>query len=102
MRFEFGEAQVAQGRHNQRRSQETPTTFGRSNSAEDFSTAPMLDRPRNRMAGQAGERLLTYLNDQEEATRTDEWNDMFALSNEGAAFNQAKMNGGMLPEEGMG
>ena len=102
MRFEYGEAQVAQGRKNQARSQETPTTFGRNNSAEEFQTAPMLDRPKNRMAGQVGERLLDYLNDADEAARTDEWNDMFAQSNEGAAFNQAKMNGGQLPEEGMG
>ena len=102
MRFEYGMPQVAQGRQNQRRSQETPTTFARTNSAEEFRTAPMLDRPKNRMAGQVGERLLDYLNDSDEAARTDEWNEMFAMSNEGAAFNQAKMNGGQLPEEGGG
>ena len=102
MRFEYGMPQVAQGRRNQAKQQETPTTFGRQNAAETFVTAPMLDKPKNRMAGQVGERLLEYMNNPDEQSRTQDWNAMFMESNEGAAFNQAKMNGGTLPEEGNG
>ena len=102
MKFEYGQANVAQGRSNQQKQQETPTTFGRQNSAESFKNAPQLDKPRNRMAGQAGERLLEYLNNPEEQQRTDNWNQAFNMSNEGAIFNQAKMNGGMPPEGGQG
>ena len=102
MKFEYGQANVAQGRSNQQRQQETPTTFARENSADNFQNAPQLDRPRNRMAGQAGERLLEYLNNTKEKERTDNWNQSFGMSNEGAMFNQAKMNGGMPPEGGKG
>lgn len=102
MRFEYGAPQVAQGRHNQQRSQETPTTFGRINSAEDYQSSPQLDKPRNRMAGQMGDRLLEYLNNGDEQQRTNEWMNAFSMSNEGAMFNQAKINGGMMPQEGGG
>ena len=100
MRFEYGQGNVAQGRKYQQRQQETPATFGRENSADTFHNAPQMDKPRNRMAGQAGERLLEYLNNDRERQRTDDWNGAFAESNEGAQFNMAKMNGGMPPEEG--
>ena len=100
MNFEYSRANVAQGRFRQQKQQEEPTTFGRTNSAEDFTTGRQLDRPRQRMAGQYGERLMEYLENPEEQERTDQWNNAFSMSNEGSVFNQAKMNGGMQPEEG--
>ena len=100
MNFEYSRANVAQGRFRQQRQQEEPTTFGRVNSAEEFTSGRQLDRPRQRMAGQYGERLMEYLDNPDERNRTDQWNNAFAMSNEGSVFNQAKMNGGMLPEEG--
>lgn len=100
MRFEYGTGNVAQGRQVQQRQQETPATFGRENSADVFNNAPQMDKPRNRMAGQRGERLLSYLTDMKEQQRTNEWNNAFSQSNEGVQFNMAKMNGGMPPEEG--
>ena len=43
---------------------------------------------------------MEYLENPEEQERTDQWNNAFSMSNEGSVFNQAKMNGGMQPEEG--
>jgi len=48
------------------------------------------------MAGQVGGRLLEYLQNPVEQQRTDQWEQRFALSNDGAQFNQAKM--GILPQ----
>jgi len=46
------------------------------------------------MAGQMGHRIMEYMNDPAEQSRTDSWMEMFGLSNQGMQFNQAKINGG--------
>ena len=52
-----------------------------------------MDIPKQRMAGQMGNRVMEYMNDPDEQARTDAWMEMFELSNEGQQFNQAKMGG---------
>ena len=97
MKIEYSRSSVAQGRLNQAKSQEAPNTFSTQNGVDQITQAAKLDKPKQRMAGQYGHRLLEYLNDPAENKRTEEWMGMFGMSNEGVQFNQAKM--GIPPEE---
>ena len=91
MRIEYEKAGVTQGRVNQAKAQEQPNTFSTLNGTEQVTQASSLDVPKQRMAGQYGHRLLEYMNDPAETDRTENWMGMFAQSNEGVMFNQAKM-----------
>ena len=53
-----------------------------------------LDKPKQRMAGQMGHRIMEYLNDPAERARTDSWMEhVWIYPIEGMQFNQAKING---------
>lgn len=93
----FNKADLQQGRLNAQASQETPGTFGEVNGADQASSSRDLARSSQRMAGQMGARAMALLSDPAEAQRTQSWMQQFGLSNEGTAFNQAKMMGGMPP-----
>lgn len=99
MKFDYSQQTVAQGRDNQQRIQEEPNTFGKTSSADSYTQTSYLDKPKQRMAGRMGQRALDYLTDSEEQSRTNEWMNYFNNSNEGAFFNQAKMNGGRTAEQ---
>ena len=94
MNFDYSDANVTQGRRNQDMARETPNTFATSSGADRVTQSSSLDKPKQRMAGQMGDRLVEYLNNPAEKQRTDNWMARFGLSNEGAMFNQAKMGGG--------
>ena len=93
MNFDYSNIGVIQGRANQDKAKENPNTFATESGAENIMQATELDRPKQRMAGQMGHRIMEYMNDPEEQARTDNWMRMFELSNEGQIFNQAKMGG---------
>ena len=95
MNFDYSQTTLAQGRDNQQRIQEQPNTFGKTNSADNYTQTSNLDKPRQRMAGRIGQRALDYMTDPAEQNRTNKWMESFGLSNQGAQFNMAKMNGGM-------
>ena len=94
MKLNYSQSGVAQGRMNQAKQKNTPNTFTRESGAEQVTQISALDKPKQRMAGQMGHRIMEYMNDPAEMARTDSWMSMFGLSNEGQQFNQAKMNGG--------
>ena len=100
MRFAYTESNLAQGLDSQKKMETAPSTFGRINSADNVKQATELDDSTDRKAGQVMTRFMEYMNNPEEQARTDGWNERFGVSNEGAAFNMAKMNGGQLPGEG--
>ena len=93
MKIPYSQTGVAQGRINQAKAKDTPNTFGTESGADSVTQMSKLDKPKQRMAGQVGHRLLEYINDPVEKSRTDSWMSMFELSNEGTMFNQAKMGG---------
>ena len=93
MKINYSQTGVAQGRINQAKAQDTPNTFGTESGADQVTQMSKLDKPKQRMAGQMGHRIMEYMNDPAERARTDSWMDMFGLSNQGMAFNQAKING---------
>lgn len=91
MDFEYGTGGVIQGRKNQQKYQETPTTFGSENNVGKVTQTTRLDKPEQRMAGQMGERILEFMENPEEQERTLGWLQAFGRSNEGMQFNQARM-----------
>ena len=94
MKIPYSQTGVAQGRINQAKAQDTPNTFGTESGADQVTQMSKLDKPKQRMAGEMGNRIMEYMNDPAEQARTDSWMSMFGLSNEGMQFNQAKINGG--------
>ncbi len=93
MKINYTASGVAQGRLNQSKAQQEPNTFGTDSGADMVTQMSNLDKPKQRMAGQMGNRIMEYMNDPAEQARTDSWMSMFGLSNEGMQFNQAKING---------
>ena len=93
MKLNYSQTGVAQGRMNQAKAQDAPNTFGTESGADQVTQMSKLDKPKQRMAGQMGHRVLEYMNDPAERARTDSWMDMFGLSNQGMQFNQAKIGG---------
>ena len=91
MNFDHSYSGVVQGRQNQAQSQETPNTFAKESGADRVTQMSSLDKPKQRMAGELGHRLKEYLGNPMERARTDQWMMAFGVSNEGAAFNAAKM-----------
>ena len=96
MKIDYSATGVAQGRINQAKSQDSPNTFGTESGADQVTQMSKLDKPKQRMAGQMGHRIMEYMNDPAEQSRTDSWMEMFGLSNQGMQFNQAKINGGTV------
>ena len=93
MKIDYSQSGVAQGRINQAKQKETPNTFTRESGVEQVTQMSALDKPKQRMAGQMGHRIMEYMNDPAEQARTDSWMEMFGLSNQGMSFNSAKING---------
>ena len=97
MNFDYSDANVAQGRANQDMAKEQPSTFATDSGADSVRQVTALDKPKQRMAGEMGNRIMEYLSNPDERARTDSWMSMFELSNQGQEFNQAKM--GMPPPQ---
>ena len=97
MKLNYSQTGVAQGRMNQAKAQDAPNTFGTESGADQVTQMSKLDKPKQRMAGQMGHRIMEYMNDPAEQARTEGWMDMFGLSNQGMAFNQAKIKGAPPP-----
>ena len=93
MKIPYSQTGVAQGRINQAKAQDTPNTFGTESGADQVTQMSKLDKPKQRMAGEMGHRIMEYMNDPAERARTDSWMDMFGMSNQGTQFNQAKISG---------
>ena len=96
----FDKASLQQGRMNAQAAEETPNSFAEVNGADFTNPTNDLARSPRRMAGQQGARAMALLTDPAEQQRTQSWMQQFGLSNQGADFNQAKMNGGMPPQQG--
>jgi hypothetical protein len=98
MKFDYSEASVAQGKTNQNMAEEQPNTFGKESGADRVNQRTQLDKPKQRMAGMIGNRMLEYLSNPQEMKRTEGWMEMFGQSNQGMQWNAAKMG---IPPEGM-
>lgn len=74
--------EVLQGIARQEEAKETDQSFTQGN----------FDQTKPRMAGATGARAVQLMNDPTERALTDRWMGLFGLSNEGAQFEQAKIN----------
>lgn len=92
--MEFNREALIQGLKNQKAAEETPSSFATMSGSD---TASMGDMGKTRMAGPVGERALQLMNDPAYASAVEGWNAKFALTPQGAQFNQAKM--GTMPEQ---
>ena len=104
MNEQFDRNSILQGNRLRRENTEQPVTFAQYNGAVEPIPDRNLDSYSQRMAGTMGSRALTLMNDPAEAMRTQKWMSLFDQSNEGFAFNQAKMmeaqDPAILKEEG--
>ena len=91
MKMDLSPQEIAQGRFNQNKTQETPNSFTTGNGASVVAAGSRLDRTSNPMAGKVGERALSMLNDPVEIQRTQNWMNAFKLS------PAAMDNGWVLP-----
>lgn len=87
----YDSSTLLNGRLNQRKAEETPTTFSSDQGVSRAETGGRLDVQNQRMAGQEGARFVQMMLDPAERARTARWMDSFSRSNEGFQFNQAKM-----------
>ena len=94
MKFELGREDLVQGRRNQAKNKETPTSFGTQDGASEVRGTARLDSMGSRMAGEQGQRAMEMMTNPDEANRTSMWMQAFGMTNEGFQFNQAKMNMG--------
>ena len=94
--MEYNREALIQGTKNKAAAEETPETFATMGGADQSS---ITDIPKSRMAGPVGARALQLMNDPAYATAAEGWNAKFALTPQGAQFNQAKM--GTMPEQQM-
>lgn len=97
MNANYSRETIIQGRYNQNRGKETPNSFAIENGAAKVNETNNMDAGDTRMAGVEGQRAQTMMNNPEEMDRTMKWMEAFGLSNQGAEFNMAKMNGGVPP-----
>lgn len=75
--------EVLSGTQRQNELKETPNGYRNPEGLERNS--------KRRMAGQMGERAQQLMNDPNEKVLTDQWMNLFGMSNEGAQFEQAKL-----------
>ena len=78
MKFALSEQTLSRGRENQQAQQDVPSQ-------------------QNRMAGDRMRDFAERMKHADKDKEAQDWNSRFSMSNEGAAFNMAKMNGGQMP-----
>ena len=87
---------VLQGNADKRALEENPTVGFTANSASSPEPTKQLGKDPIRMAGHSGAFALRMMQDPVFAQNIAGWNQMFAQSNQGMEFNQAKIQmGGM-------
>ena len=88
--MKYSSEDIKQGLSLKQQAAETPSNFGILAGASERPAGERFNK--QRMAGESGARALAMMNDPNEAQRTDEWMERFGMSNEGAAFNEARMS----------
>lgn len=84
--------QIIQGNRLKKEAEENPGTFGTENGVTFSQPSQSLDKKNAiRFAGPGGAFAMQMQEDPELAQRVAMWDQQFAQSNEGMAFNQAKM-----------
>ena len=88
--MKYSRENIKQGILNQQASIETPDSFATIDGATVPGQGLELSSAHQRMAGKQGARALAMMNNPEERARTDNWMNMFRLSNQGLEFDRAR------------
>lgn len=100
--MKYQRQQILQGNRLKLEAEESPQTFGTENGASFSEPAKRLDETNaTRFAGPVGAFAMRMMTDPNLANGVKKWDEMFVQSNEGLAFNQAKMalQGGANPDQ---
>ena len=93
----FNPKQVREGNRIKREAEENPTTFSTESGATfNEPTQGKNKTQQTRMAGPGGAFAMAIAQDPELAERVAEFNQGFALTNQGYEFNKAKMMMGAM------
>ena len=87
---------VKQGRLNQQRATETPSSFTTEGGATVVTNSSDIGKSQQRMAGQQGARAIEMMTNPDEQKRVAQWMQMFGTTNQGMQWNAAKM--GLPPQ----
>ena len=83
---------LLEGNRLKQQAEERPTTFAEYNgSVEPQPTSDLALSSQTRMAGQQGAHALELMRNPNAAMQVSNWMDLFGQSNQGAEFNQAKL-----------
>ena len=85
---------ILQGNADKRKLEENPTVGFTASGASSPEPTAMLGKDPNRMAGPGGAFAFKMMQDPQFAQQIGGWNQMFAQSNQGLEFNQAKIQMG--------
>jgi len=102
--MKYQQQQILQGNRLKKEAEESPSTFGTLDGASFSEPGKRLDESGTRMAGPVGAFAMRMMTDPAFAQGLAKWDEMFVQSNEGLAFNQAKMalQQGMNPDQQQG
>ena len=93
MSINYDRQTLVEGNRLQKQAEERPTTFAEYNGAvEPQPTGDLELSSQTRMAGQKGARAVELMNNPNAQYEVDQWMASFGQSNQGAEFNQAKMD----------
>ena len=96
MAINYDKQVLVEGNRRRAQASERPATFARYNDEVDVIPSGNLQmNNQTRLAGQKGARALELMSNPVAAQNVNEWMNMFGQSNEGAMFNQAKMQQAM-------
>lgn len=87
----YNRQQIIQGNRLKREAEENPGTFMENGVSFNEPVQNLDERSGTRFAGPGGAFALRIQQDPELALRVGQWDQLFAQSNEGMQFNQAKM-----------
>ena len=85
----YSSEDIKQGLSLKRQAMETPSNFGLLGGSVERPSDEGFGK--SRMAGPVGNRAMQMMNDPNEKARTDDWMNLFGLSNQGSEGIQARM-----------
>ena len=92
MSAEFDRNSIIQGNMLTNERMANPSSFASDTGVVRIKpTARLEDTSKTRMAGEVGTRAMELMTNPEAAASTESWMNQFGQSNQGAAFNQTKM-----------
>tara|TARA_X000001388_G_C2158085_1_gene95128 strand:+ start:272 stop:607 length:336 start_codon:yes stop_codon:yes gene_type:complete len=92
MNVNYDKQTLVEGNRIQKQAEERPSTFAEYNGASMSQPTSNLElSSQTRMAGEKGARAIELMNNPNAQYDVEQWMNSFGQSNQGAEFNQSKM-----------